>query len=185
MEEEWRGVVGYESSYQVSNLGRVRSLNREIVYSDGRVYNYKSMLIKTRVVEMHGYEMVSLNNKKKPKTFTVHRLVALTFVENPNTIDFNIVNHIDGNKLNNRSDNLEWCDKSYNMLHALDTMKLDHCHGEGHHHSKFTKEDVLSIYEKVHNGYSAYKLAEEYGVNHQSIYNIKNGTTWKRVTNHD
>lgn len=106
--EEWRDIVGYEGRYQVSNLGRVRSLPS--FDSLGRNINGK---ILSPVNESNGYAQVTLCNKAGHRGVSVHRLVAVAFLENPNS--FPDINHIDENKKNNRVENLEWCSKSYNI----------------------------------------------------------------------
>lgn len=96
MQEIWLPVHDYEGLYEVSNLGRIRSLKRQHVP--------KTHIVKTRL-NRDGYELVTLHNKSR-KTVSVHRLVALHFIENPNNREE--VNHIDENKTNNSVSNLEW-----------------------------------------------------------------------------
>lgn len=86
------------------------------ITSDGRVYSDKNNIELKQSIGTTGYYRVNLNNKDGGKTFKVHRLVAIHFIENPNNL--NIVNHKDGNKLNNNVDNLEWCDYTHNNRHA-------------------------------------------------------------------
>lgn len=107
MKEEWRAVPGYEGLYEVSNMGRVRSLPRVIVYKDGR-----SRFDKGRVLSMSGgknYRLVTLGSRNIP----VHRIVAEVFVPNPNNLP--IVNHINEARWDNRADNLEWCTQRHNL----------------------------------------------------------------------
>ena len=113
--EEWRDVVGWEGLYQVSNLGRVKSLSRSIVYKDGREYTYPSKIIKNQKVST-GYRSVMFYGVNGKKQYYVHRLVAETFIPNPqNLVD---VNHKDCCKTNNILINLEWCSRSDNIKHA-------------------------------------------------------------------
>lgn len=98
MEEIWKDIEGYEGLYQVSNMGRVRGLRRNII-------------LKNRIAR--GYERVILSIGDKPKCFTVHRLVAMAFIPNPDNLPQ--VNHKDENKTNNYVDNLEWCTREYNL----------------------------------------------------------------------
>ena len=113
--EEWRDVVGWEGLYQVSNLGRVKSLSRSIVYKDGREYAYPSKIIKNQKVST-GYRSVMFYGVNGKKQYYVHRLVAETFIPNPkNLCD---VNHKDCCKTNNILINLEWCSRSDNIKHA-------------------------------------------------------------------
>lgn len=104
MKEEWRDIKGYEGKYQVSNLGRVKSLKD----SHGK-YREKILNIKP---EEYGYIRVILYREGKSRHFSVHRLVAEAFI--PNLDGLSQVNHKDENKQNNRVDNLEWCDRKYN-----------------------------------------------------------------------
>ena len=97
-EEIWKDVVGYEGLYQVSNLGRVKSL-----------FRYKRIL--KPIVGVQGYLYVSLYNKKK-KAKRIHQLVAEAFLDNPN--NYPCVNHKDENVTNNNVKNLEWCTFKYN-----------------------------------------------------------------------
>jgi hypothetical protein len=119
MGEQWKDIAGYDGFYQVSNKGRVRSVDR-IVTQQGRGKEFngqrKGRILKQRA-QNGGYMLVWLSKQdKKKKASTVHRLVAQAFIENPNNYDF--VNHKDGHKENNAVQNLEWCTKSQNTKHA-------------------------------------------------------------------
>ena len=104
MSEEWRDIKGYEGLYQVSNLGRVRSLNCR---------GHKGCIgILTPRLDGKGYEMVALYKEGKARNTKVHRLVAQAFIPNPN--NYPQVNHKDENKTNNDVKNLEWCTNEYN-----------------------------------------------------------------------
>ena len=107
-QEEWRDVEGYEGKYQVSNWGNVRSLN----YNNMGFANN----LKPNDKITGGYLCVYLRKNNKTKQYKIHRLVAETFI--PNFENKLCVNHIDGNKLNNNVDNLEWCTSSENNKHA-------------------------------------------------------------------
>ena len=107
MQGIWKDIKGYEGLYQVSNLGKIKSLN----------YNHTNKeKIRKLDVSNKGYLSVLFCNDKGKKKYTVHRLVAEAFIPNPNSLPQ--VNHIDGNKTNNRVDNLEWCTNGYNEKHA-------------------------------------------------------------------
>lgn len=116
MKEEWKDIKGFVG-YQISNLGRIRNLY--LRYGQGYKYiSYKPKILKGSIFN-NGYLMVSLKRKK----CLVHRLVAETFIPNPKNKPF--VNHIDGNKLNNNVDNLEWCTFKENIQHAFKTGLMD------------------------------------------------------------
>lgn len=118
MTEIWKDVVGYEGLYQVSNLGRVKSLAR-ITYS-GRNYSHETVtsdLILYKKTDKDGYKSVRLSLKGKASDKRVHRLVLMSFCTTENTNL--LVNHKNGIVHDNRVENLEWCDSRYNRLHYL------------------------------------------------------------------
>ena len=111
--EVWKDVVGYEGLYQVSNLGRVKSLDKVISTRNG--YSSFGKSIKGRVLKqvlVMGYLKVHLVNIGKGKSIPVHRFVAMAFLANKN--NYPQVNHKDEDKTNNIVDNLEWCTALYN-----------------------------------------------------------------------
>lgn len=118
--EIWKWVDGYHGCYKVSNFGRIKSVDRYVyceVSPDKRQFLFGKVL--KQGINHKGYPIVYLSKDGKQKTITVHRLVAKAFIENP--LNLPQVNHIDGNKLNNNVENLEWCDNSYNQKHAHNT----------------------------------------------------------------
>ena len=108
MIEEWRPIVGYEGLYEVSNTGQVRSLDR---------YDNRNCFRKGKVLSpgknTKGYLFVILTCNGKRKTINVHRLVTEAFLPNPDNLPE--INHKDEDKTNNSVDNLEYCDRSYNI----------------------------------------------------------------------
>ena len=112
MIEEWRPIEGYEGLYEVSNLGRVRSLDRYIKYSNGNIHLHKGKML-SPTKDTVGYLKVGLYCNGKYKMFSVHRLVAQAFIPNPDNLPQ--VNHRDENPSNDNVDNLEWCDAKYNL----------------------------------------------------------------------
>ena len=127
MEEIWKAIEGYEGKYQVSNLGRVRSLDRqELVMNNGALapMSFKGKVLKPSII--NGYYHVALLDHQRHKTAKVHRLVAKAFV--PGYFEGADVNHIDENKLNNVPSNLEWCTRRHNNMHGTRTEKATaHC----------------------------------------------------------
>ena len=115
MEEIWKDIEDYEGLYQVSNLGRVKSLicrglKRDKVLKAG--------------VDTQGYLLVNLYKSGKPKSKSIHRLVASAFI--PNTLIKHQVNHLDANKKNNCINNLEWTTPSENIKHAIEMGLMIH-----------------------------------------------------------
>jgi len=108
--EIWKDVPNYEGLYQVSNLGKVKSLERDIVHM-GNISRIKEKVMKP-FINRGGYYCVKLSKNQKYKSFKIHRLVALAFIPNPN--NYECINHKDENKKNNVVSNLEWCTKRYN-----------------------------------------------------------------------
>jgi len=109
--EEWRDIAGYEGMYQVSNLGRVRSLDRFVECSNSRRF-YKGRILSAEMDDK-GYIRVLLSVAGKRRSCMVHRLVATAFLDNSENLPE--VNHKDENPANNALDNLEWCTKQYNL----------------------------------------------------------------------
>lgn len=114
--EIWKDIPEYKGLYQVSNLGRIKSIPHLIKANKEGGTRFTEEHIKNTSVGWHGYVWVSLCKNGKQKTHSVHRLVAMAFIENSNKLP--AVNHIDGNKENNTVDNLEWCTNHENQMHA-------------------------------------------------------------------
>ena len=112
--EIWKSVIGYEGVYEVSSLGRVKSLDRLISNAWGSKSKVKGVYLSTSISS--GYLSLGLTKNGKTKTTHIHRLMAVAFI--PNTENKRCVNHIDGNKLNNSLDNLEWTTDKENINHA-------------------------------------------------------------------
>lgn len=106
-EEIWKDIIGYEGLYQVSSLGRVRSLDRY----DSRNHFRNGRMLKLSYNTV-GYLSVGLHSNGKAKMYMVHRMVAQAFIPNPNNLP--IINHKDENPSNNSVENLEWCTAKYN-----------------------------------------------------------------------
>ena len=130
MEEIWKDVVGYEGYYQVSNLGRVRSLDR-IAFNGRKI---KGKILSTKVNTPPYYPRVSLSVNGKMKLVQVHRLVAQAFVYNPDPEHKTQVGHKDESRTNNRADNLEWVTPKENSNMPLHRKRV----------SKANKGKVLS-----------------------------------------
>lgn len=120
MEEIWKSIVGYEGLYEVSNLGRVRSVSHYVTFSDGRIRYYDRKILKPREVA-GGYYDVFLYKNRVGKHNKIHRLVAEHFIENP--YGLRDVNHKNEDKKDNRVDNLEWVTHRDNMMFGTRTKR--------------------------------------------------------------
>jgi len=149
-EEIWKDVVGYEGLYQVSNLGRVRSL--------GFDKWHKGKIIKGCFDGKKKYLFVSLYKGGKSKGFNIHRLVATAFIPNPKNLPQ--VNHKDEDKTNNCVDNLEWCDASYNMNYGTAMKRMIATRNESN-----KKEEIVAKCKATkiaNNSYSAEKPVNQF-----------------------
>lgn len=117
MYEEWRPVEGFEGMYEVSNLGRVRGLDRLIPMQTAACgyKKWKGKIISPDVLK-DGYYKIGLHKGGKKHMLALHRVVAIAFVEG-RTAEKRIINHKDCNPANNRADNLEWCTYAYNSVY--------------------------------------------------------------------
>lgn len=117
MVESWKDIGGYEGIYQVSNLGRIKSL----VGWNGKGYVKREKILnpyKQKSGKNYYRSVVKLKKYGNSKDFKVHKLVANAFIDNPN--GYTVINHKDGNPLNNNVDNLEWCTQKQNVDHAIE-----------------------------------------------------------------
>lgn len=121
MEEIWKDIEGYEGYYQISNLGRVKSLNRICKHPSGVTRRVNERIMKFDINKL-GYLRVHLAKDGTDKKISVHRLVAQAFIPNPD--NYPIVNHKDENPSNNNIKNLEWCDIKYNNTYGNKIKKL-------------------------------------------------------------
>lgn len=140
--EIWKEIEGFEESYQVSNIGNVRSLDRLTKHYMGGLSLLKGKDCK-KSPDKDGYLRSCLTCNGIKKTFKIHRLVALSFIPNP--YNKPQVNHINGIKTDNRVENLEWCTSKENVKHSYEIglKKIDK--GEKHSQSRITEKDVLEI----------------------------------------
>jgi hypothetical protein len=174
--EVWKAIKGYEGHYEVSNLGRVRSLDRTITTVRGPRVK-RGRIIKFQLAG-RGYPKVELQLVGCVQTVYIHQLVAYAFVGvRPSGWE---INHKDGNKLNNCSSNLEYLTRSNNQKHANDIgLKSDR--GEGNAVSVLKNEDVLEIRRLVGLGHTQVSVAKKFGVSFQHVSDIHRRLCWKHI----
>lgn len=144
--EIWKDVKDYEGYYQVSNLGRFRSLDRDIVKSNGIIQPKRGQIIEGNYIGTHdGYIDVKLCKGNKSITRKLHRLVAMTFMPLDN-YDGMEVNHKDYNRINNRVDNLEWTTHIENIRHSSSAGRYkNNTSGCKNGRSNYTEDEIRNI----------------------------------------
>lgn len=168
MKEVWKtliyGDLDISEYIEVSNNGRLRNKRTRAIYSN--------------VINQHGYAstVISIKELGVKKCIFIHRAVAYAFISN--NCDYEFVNHIDLNKLNNNVNNLEWCTRSQNAIHAA---KLGVYSGCNNGRSKFNKMSIDRIIELKRLGASGRTIAKQFNVSHVSINNLLNGTTYRMM----
>lgn len=149
------------------------------ITSDGLIYSDNSGLMKTRNRAGTDYQIINLSKLDGSKrTFRVHRLVMMAFnpVENMDELE---VNHIDGNKKNNKLENLEWCTASENQIHAFKTGLNKSRRREESNFSKLTNDDIKKVFELREKGLLQREIAEIVGCTRSNISYILRGKSWK------
>lgn len=171
MNEQWKDVEGYEGIYQMSSLGRVRSFHQDVTV--GRILEpYKAG---------RGYLQVTLCRDEERKRVYVHRLVAFAFLGPAPSPDHEI-NHKNGNKQDNRVENLEWVTAAYNTRHAIRALGVEHAVGEKAGAAKITEQDVKEIRKLYKTGeHTQAELGEMFGITQSAIHLIICRKNWKHV----
>jgi hypothetical protein len=183
-EENWLPICGYEGLYEVSNLGRIRSLPRMVGSRWGKGKKpvpgkLKKPTQKPLDRKGGGYWCVHLYANCKFAPFFVHRLVAEHFIPNPDELPQ--VNHKDGDKANNAASNLEWMTAQENCRHALAEGLYEQARGEDCGNAKVTEADVVDIRRLVAGGMMHKEAAELYGIGRKAVTKIVNRQRWKHV----
>jgi len=170
--EIWKDITGWEGYYKASSFGRIKSLKRII----GNTPIKECVLSATPRKDK--YIRISLYKETVERTMYAHRLVCMAFHENkfkkPN------VNHKDGDKSNNCSDNLEWATRKENAEHAKNVLGVQ-VMGTKHYMSKFTDADVLAIKSMRERGIKLKEISKIYNVHLSTIGKIVTGVNWKQI----
>lgn len=172
--EEWRDVAGYEGLYQVSNLGRVRSLDH-VTKRNGHVVRFHGRVLSPKVASPYLGVILSKNGKAHPAR--IHRLVAAAFVSNPDNLP--CVDHIDGNKTNNAADNLRWCTQEQNIGSASSMGLLKpvpysrRTKEQQEHYSKSRKKPVVRSDGKEYESTAC--AAADLGVSYSAVMHVLRG----------
>lgn len=177
--EEWRAVVGYEGLYEVSNHGRVKSVCRRVEWQ-GTMTTVRERILS--LCNRNGYRYVVLCNggRKTRRNHFVHRLVLEAFV-GPAPKGTECRHYPDGNRSNNRADNLSWATRKDNLADRDEQGTM--LHGEKHVHAIFTNSQVRRIIELWATGkYLQKEIAAMFGTKQAIISGIVSGKTWRRVT---
>lgn len=173
--EQWKKIEEFNYEYEISSYGRIKSVENVIVRGNGWKYTRKSKILKPSVSGGYLRGAVCVNKKMIP--YKIHRLVALAFI--PNNENKKEVNHIDGNKLNNHVENLEWCTRQENIEHCILNKLQKPFKGEEIGNSKLLEFQVIEIRNKFKpRVYSRAKLAKEYNVSEATIKDILYKRTW-------
>ena len=177
--ERWKPVKGF-SGCEISNMGRVRSLNRFIKYRDDRIRYYKGTLRILSRNKKTGYYHTTISNNSNYYTVNIHSLVIDHFGKSRPTRKHQC-NHKDGDKSNNWNTNLEWMTAKENINHSI-KLGLNKVNGENNHLSKLTEKEVKKIRELYITGkYYQRVLGEMFNTNQTNISDIINYKSWKHV----
>ena len=180
MIEEWRPIEGYEGLYEVSSYGRVRSLDRYV--KNGCSYRLHKGKVLSLLKGEYGYLQVNLHCNGKMYKKYVHRLVAETFLPNPDNLPE--VNHKDEDKSNNRVDNLEWCNRKYNLSYGTRLERYRNTMLENGYWTGLSKDEYIKkYYEKNKESIKKYKKKYDQD-NKESIKKYKKKYNQKYYQDH-
>lgn len=179
--EKWKPIPNYEGLYKASTLGRIKSLER-IIHKQKCNVLFKEVILKQNkrsILSTNNYYCVNLyNNEHKSKIQSVHRILAMCFITNPD--NKSQINHIDGNKHNNRFSNLEWCTASENAIHANINGLSIPPRGIKNGNSKLTEEDVIYI-RNTRYKVSRKDLAIKFNISLKHVDRVRSKKRWKHI----
>lgn len=161
-QEVWKDIIGYEGLYEISSLGRVKSIRRKKILKPN-VYS--------------GYCRVILQNQKVISNRFIHRIVAENFIDNPECKPQ--VNHIDFNTQNNNISNLEWCTNLENAFHSKIHGRKK---GSKNGHTKLNEDQVLKIKRSLKNSTPYHEICNQFKITYSHLLGIANGKIWGWLT---
>jgi len=174
--EIWKEIPRTKGYYEASIFGRIRSIERIIHYSDGRIYKYKSK-IRSKHLNSNGYECVTLHINGKNKNHRVHQIIAQTFLGLSNGQD---VNHKNSDRTDNRLVNLEYCSRSANIKHGyINNPEMKK--GENSGRAILTKKQVDWIrinYKAYDRKWGGVALSKKLGVSSSTVHSIISNINW-------
>lgn len=177
--ENWKCISGLENLYQISNLGRIRSVSRKTLMKNGHYISCKGRVLKCSP-KRKGYLYCRITALGVKRNVMIHRAVAETFIPNPE--NKKQVNHIDGNKFNNAVDNLEWCTASENISHGFKHGLIPALRGEKNGSSKATESQALRVISLLKDGILKHRqIADKVGVSKNIVKDISRGKTWRHL----
>lgn len=175
MEQEiWNPVIGWSNKYEVSSLGRIRTVSQ--YNSRGRKIKGHPKVFDTKIGR-DGYPVLNVSANGVTRERKIHRLVAESFIPNPSNLE--CVNHINGVKTDNRVVNLEWCSRASNTIHAHEIGLIPKKKWQTNPAATFTKDQVIEIYKSIE---TCRKLSKIYDCPYSTIWAIKNGHSWAEIT---
>jgi len=170
--EQWKDIDGWEGKYQISNLGRFKSFG--IKYSK----KFPDGYITLGTIDTTGYRVIVMTHTRDFRhQERIHALVAKAFIPKPQSEERLVVNHIDGNQLNNCVENLEWCTHGDNLRHAI-KIGLWNKKGTNHPLSKLTEEQVIDMRKMRKEGFLYKEIAAKHGVNRRHAGDVVTGKNW-------
>ena len=175
-DEMWQPIENYEGLYWISSHGRIRSSTRN--------NSYAKIFFPSK--NCNGYFLATLTKDGKSKKLLAHRLVAKAFIPNPS--EYDCINHIDCNRMNNKVENLEWCTRAMNNAHSKEMGRLGGGGqiGSKHKSAKLNEYEVLKIKQLIAMSKRPVELIKEisnqYNVSETTIRDIRSGRRWKHVS---
>lgn len=171
--EEWRSVVGYEGIYEVSDLGRIKSLEKTFWSVKNNSFSVNKSFIRKQSFTKKLYLRLGLMLNFKQNPFLVHRLVAIAFIPNPENKPE--INHKNGIKTHNFKMNLEWNTTKENVIHSFETGLSKRAKGEDNKSSKLSHQKAFEIRKS---NLKNKELANIYGVSISTIELVKSNKIW-------